>query len=67
MKTKSNTSYYIDKYTYNIMEITTVDGYISTNTVYRTKWNEDSEVILKEFESKLQKKLIKRKINIWRY
>lgn len=55
MKTKSNTSYYIDKYTYNIMEITTVDGYISTNTVYRTKWNEDSEVILKEFESKLQK------------
>lgn len=54
MKTKSNTSYYIEKYTDNIMEITTVDGYVSTNAVYRTKWNEDSEVILKEFESKLQ-------------
>ncbi len=52
-KIKENTSYYIEKWTNNIMEITTCNGYVSTNTVYRTKWNEDSEEILKEFKSKL--------------
>lgn len=54
MKTKSNTSYYIEKYTDNIMEITTVDGYVSTNRIHRTTCGKDPEKILEEFKSKLQ-------------
>jgi tRNA A37 threonylcarbamoyladenosine biosynthesis protein TsaE len=54
IKTKQNTSYHIDKYTQNIIEITTCNDYVSTNTVHFTKWDEDEEEILKEFESKLR-------------
>lgn len=54
LKTKSNTKYHIEKHTSNIIEITTCNGYVSTNTVYYTTWNEDENELLKQFENKLQ-------------
>lgn len=56
IKTKENTSYSIDKYTYNIKEVTTYNGYVSSNVVHFTTLSELHKIdnILKEFENKLK-------------